>query len=74
LKINVTVKPSSKKGPLVKKAESNDLIVFVRQSAHEGKANKKTIELLSDYLRVPKTRIRLIRGATSKNKTFEINN
>lgn len=74
MKIKVTVKAGSKKGPLLVEAEDGHLIVFVRQAAYEGKANEATTDLLSDYLKVPKTQIRLTRGITSKTKTFEIKN
>ena len=37
LKIAVTVKPGSKKGPLVEKADDG-LIVYVREQAVDGKA------------------------------------
>lgn len=35
-------------------------------------ANKATIRLLSSYFGVPPSRIRLVRGARSRNKIFEV--
>lgn len=37
-----------------------------------GKANQEVIKLLSEALRVPKSRIRILRGETSNKKLIEV--
>ena len=70
--ITVRLKPGSKKGPLIQPALDGSLLVYVREPALEGKANKAVIELLADYYDVPKTSVRLTGGHKSKIKKFEI--
>lgn len=72
MKIAVHVKPNSKKGPLVQPDLFGNLLVFVREPAVDGKANRAVVELLADYFKLPKTNITLIRGATTRTKVFEI--
>ncbi len=73
MKIKVKVKPNAKKNE-VKKIEEDFYEIRVTVVPEKGKANKKVIELLSKELKVPKSRIKLIRGETSKEKIFEIEN
>ena len=75
MKIRVSVKPNSKKGPLVvEKSDENGkfLEVFVREPAIEGKANLAVREILHQKYGVAKTKITLKSGAKSKFKIFEI--
>ncbi|WP_297454417.1 DUF167 domain-containing protein [Persephonella sp.] len=69
--IKVKVKPNAKKNE-IKQIEENFYEVRVTVVPEKGKANKKVVELLSDYLNVPKSRIKLVRGETSREKLFEI--
>lgn len=77
MKITVTVKPGSKKGPLVVKEtedhEINEYTVFLREKAVDGAANAGLIKLLSSYFNVSKTNVTLIRGDKSRVKHLEIN-
>ncbi len=73
MKIKVKVKPNAKKNE-VKKIEEDFYEIRVTVIPEKGKANKKVIELLSKELKIPKSRIKLIRGETSKEKIFEIEN
>ncbi len=72
MQIKVKVKPNSKKNE-IKEIEKNYYEIRVTVIPEKGKANKKVIELLSKYLKVPKSKIKLIRGETSREKVFEIN-
>lgn len=38
----------------------------------DGKANEELIEFLSDYFKVGKSKIKIIRGITSRNKVVQI--
>lgn len=68
----VTVKPGSRKGPLVEAAEDGSLTVYVRERAIEGRATEAVIRVLAEHLGVPKSQVELISGATSRVKRFRI--
>ncbi len=69
--ISVHIKPNSKKGPKVE--ESGDgLVVYVREVAAEGQANEALVKLLAEYYKVPKSRVTIIRGHTSRHKIVGI--
>ena len=68
--INVKVKPGSSQEKI---ADSDDgLTIWTHARAHDGEANKKVMELVAKHYGVSKTSVKLVRGATSKIKTFEI--
>lgn len=66
------VKPGSKKGPLVETAEDGSLTVYVRERAIEGRATDAVIRLLAEHLGVPRSRVELVSGATSRIKRFRV--
>lgn len=68
--LKIKVHPGSKKDCVVRKADDS-LEVFVRTKAVEGRANESMIGLLSDYLHVPTSKLRLIRGGKARNKIVE---
>ena len=72
--VNVRVKPGSKKGPLVQTSLTGELLVYVREPAIDGKANKAVTELLAKYFEVPKSHVQLVSGRTSRHKKFKISN
>jgi hypothetical protein len=72
--INIRVKPGSKKGPLVQPNLIDDtLVVYVREPAVDGKANKAVVELLAEYYDVPKSQVEIIRGQTARAKAVRVN-
>lgn len=68
----VTVKPGSRKGPLVEVGADGSLTVYVRERATEGKATEAAARLLAAHLGVPPSRVELIAGATSRIKRFQV--
>ncbi len=48
------------------------LLVRVKSPPVEGRANRELLEVLSDYFHVPKSRIRIVAGKSSRNKLVEI--
>lgn len=70
--VTVTVKPGSRKGPLVEAAPDGTLTVYVRQPAREGKANEAVIELLASHFHVPRGAVELVGGRTARTKRFRI--
>jgi len=75
MKILVTVKPGSSQEKVIENIlddNTREVTIWTHARAHDGEANKKVTEALSDYYKVSKTSITLVRGATSKHKTFEL--
>ena len=70
--VTVAVKPGSRKGPLVEVAADGSLTVFVREPAVEGKATAAAAAVLAKHLGVPKSRVVLVSGATSRVKRFAV--
>ena len=70
--VSVRVKPGSKKGPLVETGPDGELTLYVRERAVEGKANDAVVALLAKHLGVPRSRVELASGATSRLKRFRI--
>ena len=70
--VTVTVKPGSRKGPLVEAAADGSLTVYVRERAIEGKATEAAALLLADHLGVSRSHVELVAGATSRVKRFRI--
>jgi uncharacterized protein len=70
--ISVRVKPGSKKGPLVEVGDDGALTIYVQERAVEGKANEAVVKLLAKHLGVPRNRIELVSGATSRLKRFRV--
>lgn len=68
----VTVKPGSRKGPLVETAADGSITIYVREPAIEGKATEAAARLLARHLGVPRTAVTLASGATSRIKRFRV--
>lgn len=68
----VTVKPGSKKGPLVEVADDGSITVYVRERAIEGKATEAVVRVLAEHFGLPRSRVELVSGATSRIKRFRV--
>ncbi len=69
--VSARIHPNSKhREEIIKNDEYFD--VYVKDLAIEGRANTRSIELLSKYFGVPKANVSLVRGKTSKYKVFKI--
>lgn len=68
--LNIRVVPKASRN-LVKK-DGECLKVYVSKPAQDGLANEQLIDLLSDYLKVKKYLITIIRGEKSRNKVVKI--
>ncbi len=65
------VKPGSRKGPLVEATEDG-LIVHVRERAVDGAANEGLVRALAAHFRTAPSRVRIVRGHTSRIKRVEV--
>ncbi len=70
--IRIKVHSGSRKESIVKKSD-NSFEVRVKEKAIMGQANQAVISLLSSYLKIPLSEVKLVRGFKAKNKTFKIN-
>ncbi len=70
--IVVRVKTDSSKGHLVEVVSDGALTIYVREPAVDGKANNAVIRLLAAHLQLPRSRVELISGTTSRLKRFRV--
>lgn len=68
----VWVKPASRKGPLVEAGPNGELTIYVQERAVDGKANDAVTRLLAAHLQLPRSRVKLVSGATSRLKRFAV--
>jgi len=71
MRIMVKVKPGASKNE-VKKIDEDLYEVRTTAIPEKGEANKKVIELLADFFDVPKSKIKIVRGQTSREKEVEV--
>ena len=71
MKISVNIVPNSK-GPEIIKISENEYKIKVDASAFKNRANKRLIEILSEYFNVSKSSISIIKGLKSRNKIIKI--
>lgn len=69
---NFAVRVTPKASRNLVKFEGDVLRVYVTVVPEGGKANAAVIKLLSKALGVPKSRLELVRGATSRDKVFRV--
>ena len=66
--IRVYVTPNAKQARAVKVSEDY-YEVRVDERAVDGRANKRLLEILTEHFKIPKSRISIVRGTRSRNKT-----
>lgn len=71
MKYNVTVKPNSKKGPLVEET-SDGLLVYLRERPIDGAANQALVKILAKHFGVSKSQVLIKVGASGRRKIVEI--
>ncbi|EKE06642.1 MAG: hypothetical protein ACD_18C00311G0009 [uncultured bacterium] len=71
MRLNIKVIPKSSLNKVIKISET-ELKVKLTSPPVDGEANKKLIEILSKEYNVAKSKIRIVRGETSKSKIVEI--
>lgn len=73
MKVNVHIKPNARHREEVVQNDDGSLTVYVKAAAVEGRANEAAVQALADHYAISKSRVRLVRGHTSKYKVFEVN-
>lgn len=56
----------------VERLDPATLRVAVTAPPHGGQANRAVVRAVADYLKVPPSRVRLVRGQTGRHKILEI--
>lgn len=72
MKISVHLKPNSRHREEVVVNDDGSLTVYAKAPAIEGRANAAAVKLLAKHFGVPSSKIKLLRGASSKYKLFDI--
>lgn len=72
MKISVLLKPNSRHREEVVPNDDGSLTVYTKAPAVEGRANAAAAKLLAKHFGVAPSKVRLVRGAASKYKVFEV--
>ena len=72
MKISVHLKPNSRHREEVVAGDNGSLTIYTKAPAIEGRANTAAAKLLAKYFSVASSKVRLVRGAASKYKVFEV--
>ena len=67
---NVRVTPRAKQNKVVE--TDGVLRVYTTIAPEKGRANDAVIELLSKYLKVPKSKIKILKGLTGRDKIVAV--
>ena len=70
--LKIKVLPRSAKNEIVGTMADGTLKVKLTAAPVDGAANEALLQLLSEEWNVPKSKIRIVRGRTSKNKLVEV--
>lgn len=72
MKISAKIKPNSRYREEVVANDDGSLTIYTKAPAIEGRANLVAVKLVAKYYGVTPFRVKLVRGAASRNKVFEI--
>jgi uncharacterized protein YggU (UPF0235/DUF167 family) len=71
--IKVKVFPGQKKDK-IEETKKNSFSLRVKEKAEQGRAHQKVTEMLAKFFNVSKPQIRLVKGAKTRSKIFDILN
>ena len=71
MRIEIRVKPGAKKASIEERTNGTYLIK-VKEQAIEGRANEAVIEALARHFSVPKNRVTIVRGRSSRVKIVNV--
>jgi uncharacterized protein (TIGR00251 family) len=69
--IRVYVTPNAREARVVRVSEDY-FEVRVDKRAAGGRANRRLLEILSEHFNVPKSRITILKGTKTRNKTIQV--
>lgn len=70
-KVKLRVIPRARQNKITTDADGT-IRMHITAAPVDGAANDAVIRALADYFHVPKSQIKIIRGATSRNKVVEL--
>lgn len=70
MKIHVRIKPNSSEQKIEDFGDRRYL-VYVKSRSEDNEANLEMLKMIGKHLRIPSTKLRIIVGATSKDKVIE---
>ena len=73
MKYTLKVKTNAKENAVLE-GPGGELRVLVKAPPQEGRANEAVIEALAAHFKVPKSRVAIMSGRTSKRKIIKIDN
>lgn len=71
MRVSVRVKPGSRRGPVVE-TDGDVLVVHVRERAVDGAANEGLVRALAAHFDTAPSRVRIVRGHSSRVKQVEV--
>lgn len=72
MKISVRLKPNSRHREEVVVGDDGMLTIYTKAPTIEGRANLAAVKLLAKHFGVSSSKVKLVRGAASKYKVFEV--
>ena len=70
--IDVHVKPRSKHTQGLLEQADGSFVLYTHEPPVDGRANAAALAALAKHFGVTKANVRLVRGATARNKLFEV--
>jgi len=71
MNISVTVKPNAKV-ERVQQIDSTHFKASVKARPREGEANEALVRVLAEYFDLPRSRFKIVRGLTGRNKLINV--
>ncbi len=71
MRVFVTAKPGAKRAS-IEKIDETHFMISVKEAPYKGYANKAIEETLANYYHIARSKVILLRGATSRQKIFEV--
>lgn len=71
MKFQIRVKPNSAE-PKIEDFGANRYLVYVSSPAEDNEANIEMLKMLGKHLGIPSTKLRIVAGATNKDKVVEV--
>mgnify|MGYP000227321608 CR=1 FL=1 len=72
MKFSILLKPNSRHREEVVPNNDGSLTIYTKAPAIEGRANTAAAKLLAKHFGVASSKVKLVRGAASKYKVFEV--
>jgi len=69
--VKVKAFPEAGKEETIRK-DKNSFEIWVKEKPQQGRANRAVIRKLSEFLKIPQDKIRIIKGFKQRNKIIEI--